>query len=1292
MSGHPPHFSGDEGMAYVALLFLLVILLTLGLSFIYSTSSQTASTMGRTEQMQAQYLAESAVNHALWRLKNEEGWAPDASTYYMHDTANGRYGYKVRPQTDAEPVTVATVGVVGESVVRQSYVLNLVPATQSYRSRLYWTDQSSAKVQRAALDGTEVEDLATGQSNVGGLAFDERGAKVYWVDKNAKAIRRANVDGSDPEDCVSGLADVTAITIDSAGGKLYWADRATKKIQRASLNGANIQDIIVANAANVAALALDLVGGRLYWADITTTRIRRSTLDGASIAVLSSADAKNVSAMLVDAVSAKIYWADRDNDKVMRANLDGTSRQTLATGVKEPTALAVNGAGGQLYWSDSSTGVIRRANLDGTGATDIVTGQGAIPAMVIDATERRIFWADSGAKAIRRAALDGSALTDLVAGIADLRYMRLGTIEAGVHFQSFTEARQRDAKALSTLSIETPDDVYEGDLLIAAVATDGDTTGTLSPPAGESWKALDLGHQGGQVTFGAWWKLAAADEPLSHDFTWETSQAAYGWMMRFTGHDHAMPIDTSAVTGLISALPIGSIVIPRYDNTMVLRLGAFDGNQITPGLTGLAGHADIVMGASNQDIGLLGHWRFDELLGKTAYDSSGHRYDAKLANMTGLEWTPGMVNGALTFDGVNDVAQGPVSESALAIAADYTATVWLYADPVQTAGAGIFNRRDSTAKLNHFALEFATDAERHLKVVHGTSATVWQTDCTLDEFAGDWHHLAVTYEPSTSTAQLYLDGALRSQNLSFKTPPASGAGRFYIGRSRNSGNTRSFKGKIDDLRIYNRLLSRDDIVSQMGTKVVYRGYREARAGVDQTGLTIATPDLATAGDLLVAAVATDGNTASSLTPPSGWTAASTSSYDGKVTLGVWWKLVAAKEPATHEFVWKTPEQAYGWIMRFTGHDSATPIHAVAAAGATDATPSGPEIDTSLDYTMIVRIGAFDQGDIVEGNPGLSGHQAINMGRSSSVAGVSHLGFQEAKLNAGGTVLDIGLPASTAENDLLIAAVAVGNPVVASLSAPMGGGWTLLDRSQQGDVTLGVWWKIAGASESATHGFTWSGASKAYGWISRFTGHNPTNPIDAFATGGGLDSSTPTTPSVTTTVPDTLILRIGGFEDDDVRVDNPGLTGHTTITMDKSGTASKRSSGGAAYKQQAIAGASGTANFSLTTKRGYRTLTLAITPAPGTTGEAVSGGAGFHQLPGAGTSAASDFQLYAERAAQMVTIAIAPSPVASAVSGGAGYLYQKNAGISGAPSFLLKLPEESRVVTVVLKPEEQEKGL
>jgi hypothetical protein len=77
----------------------------------------------------------------------------------------------------------------------------------------------------------------------------------------------------------------------------------------------------------------------------------------------------------------------------------------------------------------------------------------------------------------------------------------------------------------------------------------------------------------------------------------------------------------------------------------------------------------------------------------------------------------------------------------------------------------------------------------------------------------------------------------------------------------------------------------------------------------------------------------------------------------------------------------------------------------------------------------------------------------------------------------------------------------------------------------------------------------------------------------------------------------MIVRIGGFDDDDITVDDPGLSGHTPITMDKSGPQPGECSGGAGYLQQAAIGASGTSSFSLTAAEEYRTVTIAIAPEP-----------------------------------------------------------------------------------------------
>jgi len=173
----------------------------------------------------------------------------------------------------------------------------------------------------------------------------------------------------------------------------------------------------------------------------------------------------------------------------------------------------------------------------------------------------------------------------------------------------------------------------------------------------------------------------------------------------------------------------------------------------------------------------------------------------------------------------------------------------------------------------------------------------------------------------------------------------------------------------------------------------------------------------------------------------------------------------------------------------------------------------------------------------------------------SSSGITYETFNEAKAAADTTSLIISTP-TTNTGDLLIAAVATDGDTSASIAAPVGQGWTLIDRGSDtgSQVTLGAWWKLAGASEPNST-FTWTGSQQAYGWMMRFTGHNPTSPINTFLSASSSGSATPASPAVTTTVPNCLILRLGAFDDSNITVDNPGLSGHTAITMDKSAASS-----------------------------------------------------------------------------------------------------------------------------------------
>ena len=151
-------------------------------------------------------------------------------------------------------------------------------------------------------------------------------------------------------------------------------------------------------------------------------------------------------------------------------------------------------------------------------------------------------------------------------------------------------------------------------------------------------------------------------------------------------------------------------------------------------------------------------------------------------------------------------------------------------------------------------------------------------------------------------------------------------------------------------------------------------------------------------------------------------------------------------------------------MRFTGHDTSDPIHVYRRSGQSSSTPLSPAVITTIGDTIILRLGAFDDSDITGDDPGLAGHTAITM--DSSEGQVSYEQFTEKKKSSGSTSVIINTPSGTSGGNLLIAAVVTDGSTESSLSPPGGEGWTgLFLDDYNNDLTLGVWWKLADASES-----------------------------------------------------------------------------------------------------------------------------------------------------------------------------------------------------------------------------------
>jgi hypothetical protein len=215
---------------------------------------------------------------------------------------------------------------------------------------------------------------------------------------------------------------------------------------------------------------------------------------------------------------------------------------------------------------------------------------------------------------------------------------------------------------------------------------------------------------------------------------------------------------------------------------------------------------------ANADIesGLIGHWTFDEGQGTTAADSSGNGNDGTLNG--GAQWVDGIILGAIEFNG-SDAYVG-TGQTLLNSMTEFTLACWVSPGNPLDARIGIVGQND--------AVEFGFDGTNlMIWCASGGSATVgW----TLGTYT--WHHVAVVANGTNYT--LYIDGQPAGSGGSAVTNYGTSTYPVNIGGGGvwdDAGNW--FLGQIDDVRIYNRALSTDDM------QELYEWIGGADAGDDQ---------------------------------------------------------------------------------------------------------------------------------------------------------------------------------------------------------------------------------------------------------------------------------------------------------------------------------------------------------------------------------------------------------------------------------------------------------------------------
>lgn len=203
--------------------------------------------------------------------------------------------------------------------------------------------------------------------------------------------------------------------------------------------------------------------------------------------------------------------------------------------------------------------------------------------------------------------------------------------------------------------------------------------------------------------------------------------------------------------------------------------------------------------------GLVGYWSFDgpDMSVNTALDRSGQGNNGVLTNSP-LR-TLGKLGQGLSFDG--GVSDNYVNVgSALGISSyPFTISSWVYATRrSQNYIAGI---GDSTAADNTYGINTTNTGPARIRIETTATGAV-SIDGTSNIF-DSWHHVLATFESDTKRV-LYVDGIQETVNTT-SIPFQSGPNTTRMGAIPDATPAGFLGGKLDEVRIYNRALSPDEI-------------------------------------------------------------------------------------------------------------------------------------------------------------------------------------------------------------------------------------------------------------------------------------------------------------------------------------------------------------------------------------------------------------------------------------------------------------------------------------------------
>jgi outer membrane protein assembly factor BamB len=199
---------------------------------------------------------------------------------------------------------------------------------------------------------------------------------------------------------------------------------------------------------------------------------------------------------------------------------------------------------------------------------------------------------------------------------------------------------------------------------------------------------------------------------------------------------------------------------------------------------------------------LVGEWRFDG----NANDSSGNGNNGTI---NGATFVHGISGQALSFDGVDDYVN--ISNSAtLMITDSITIEAWVNPRELGVWDRVVFKCASDDLLTCAYVFGLSSHGGVYFGMFNGHSQTY--IDGSKQIPTDEWTHMTGTWDGTTM--RIYINGVEQAETLPFVGPINSANSQLKLGLGFYSGDSYAFNGTIDEVRIYNRALSADEIKRQ----------------------------------------------------------------------------------------------------------------------------------------------------------------------------------------------------------------------------------------------------------------------------------------------------------------------------------------------------------------------------------------------------------------------------------------------------------------------------------------------